>query len=138
MIVIVDDEKWIIGGIIDYLEDRAERIDNRYTPKFFNTPVKAIEFIKKNSKKIDIIISDIGMDYGDGDLNKEEKGGTQFINNISQQTNIPIIINTIHNRQYFENELTSEIDNNNLYYINRNDDADSNELYKIIDKNLKI
>ncbi|GEM_PF-2429708 len=136
MIVIVNDERWITEGIIDYLEDKSEKIDIRYTPEFFSTPIEALGFIMNNADEIDIIISDIMMDFGDGNINIETKGGAHFINRIrleKELTNIPIIINTIFHISYFENELNHNIDNEFIFYTNTNNDPDSSKLYEFID-----
>ncbi|MCD4745092.1 MAG: hypothetical protein K8R58_02210 [Bacteroidales bacterium] len=138
MIVFIDDEKWVIKGILDYFENRYKKInDSRLNPIHFFTAVDAEEYIDDNISDINLFIIDIGMDYGDGDLNKETSGGVQFINKLKDTIatkHIPIIILSIHNLNYFESDLEYPIDNKSLFYVNRNDDANNDLLYPLVDK----
>ncbi|MCD4745093.1 MAG: hypothetical protein K8R58_02215 [Bacteroidales bacterium] len=138
MIVFIDDEKWIIKGIIDYFENKCKLTeDSRWNPKHFFSPVEVEKFISYNISDINLFIIDIGMEYGDGDLNKEISGGVHLVNILQTKPttkHIPIIILSIHNLNYFESDLIHPIDNKLLFYVNRNDDANNDLLYPLIDK----
>jgi hypothetical protein len=141
MIVIIDDEKWIINPIIDFFNDKARRINERYCIKHFYRAVEAISFINENVYRIDLIIVDVAMDYGDGDVNKEISGGAQLISELKAcnlTKDIPIIIYSIHKLDYFKDDLQQNpIDEKSIYYINRDEDANNNLLYPLVDKIIK-
>ncbi len=137
MIVIVDDERGNIAGVLEYLKYKSTNIDPRYDPLIFDSPDDAIKVINNNKNDIDIIISDIGMYYENNSSYSAEYGGSLFINDIDG-INKPIIIYSIHQRQEFEKKLNNPIDNRYIHFVNKNDDANSNELYPLIDKILEI
>lgn len=137
MIVFIDDEKWIIQGMLDRFEDLSERKNKSYLTKHFFYATKALEYITDNVSEVNLIITDIAMDYGDGDLNKEITGGVQFVNSIKSNPllkHIPIIILSIHPQNNFSGDLDYPIDDKTIFYVNRNEDANNNWLYPLVEK----
>jgi CheY-like chemotaxis protein len=140
MIVFIDDEKWLIECYIDELDNKSKS-EPKYSPIHFYYPKDALIFIKENSVSIDLIIMDMAMDYGDGNLLSEDPGGIQFYKNIKMDPtlmNIPIIIMTVHGEHYVSSLLKTQNINDSLtIYIYRGQSDMSFFLWKSIDQAIK-
>lgn len=133
MVVFIDDEKWIIQSYIDELEIKSE-IDSNFQPMHFRFPKEAMEFIQENINLIKVVVIDIGMDYGDGELITREPGGVQLYENIRNNkstNNIPIIILTVFEKSDLDNRIPLD-DNFLTTYINRNQPDRDESLWKNI------
>ncbi len=131
MVVFIDDEKWIIEAYLDELQKKSET-DLNYKPKHFFYPKKAFDFLMMKYQQIKVIIIDIGMDYGDGNIMNNEPGGIQFYKELIKTPNlnkIPVIILTIYPRSQISKVNEIELDNNpKVTYIHR-DQSNRNELF---------
>lgn len=138
MIVFIDDEKWCIEGYIDNFNNK-EKNNKRYELKHFFYPIEAWEFLRQNRDKIDLIILDIALDYGDGNILSEEDGGVQFLKEINSEANfnkIPILIYSVVPKEEIEFEAKLIIENeDSIYYLNRNCKED--EFYDLVDRIIK-
>ena len=97
MIIFIDDERWIIDQYLENLSNIAKKNANYITRHFF-FPVDALDYIKEKHNEINVIILDIGMDYGDGNILTKEPGGVQLFREIRNNPSlkkIPVIILTV-------------------------------------------
>ena len=139
MIVFIDDEKWLIEGFIDRFNHKKKH-DPRYENKHFFFPLEAWPFLKENLENIDLIILDIALDYGDGNILNEFDGGIQFLNEFTADKNfdkIPILIYSIMSKDKIERDSGLTIDNEKFIdYLNR--DSKDEEFYKRVEKLLRL
>ena len=140
MVVLIDDEKWIIGAYIDELEVKATR-QYEYKPIHFYFPNQALKFILQNVEKINVIVLDIGLEYGDYNLMPSEPGGIQFYNKIKNDPllkEIPVIILTVYELHQVAKTIYINPTNNHLLcYINRNQSDRDDIFWKNIDLTIK-
>lgn len=138
MIVFIDDEKWVIEGYIDRFNQKKSK-DNRYDSMHFFYPKVAWPFLRENLAKINLIIMDIALDYGDGNILNELDGGIQLLKEIAadvQFKEIPILIYSIRPKDKIERDSGLIIDQlKNIEYLNR--DCKDEEFYKRVEKMLK-
>jgi CheY-like chemotaxis protein len=134
MIVFIDDERWVIEGYIDRFNVKKDN-DKRYELKYFKYPKDAWQFLRENRENIDLIILDIALDYGDGNILNEVDGGIQFLNEIKKETEfnrIPILIYSVVPQDKIERDSGLYInDENNLDYLNR--DCKDEEFYNRVE-----
>lgn len=135
MIVFIDDEKWLIEGYIDRFNNK-KMADQKYENVHFYYPKEAWSFLKENCERIDLIILDIALDYGDDNILDEVDGGIQFLKEIKEEKNvnrIPILIYSIRPKEKIEREAILSIDDkNNIDYLNR--DCKDEEFYQRVEK----
>lgn len=138
MIVFIDDEKWVIEGYIDRFNQKKIKND-KYDTRHFFYPKEALPFLKENANKIGLIIMDIALDYGDGNILNELDGGIQFLKEIAidkQFKETPILIYSIRPKDRIEKDSGLNIDQlKNIEYLNR--DCKDEEFYKRVEKMLK-
>lgn len=138
MIICIDDEKWGIEGYLDRFNQKKTK-DRRYENAHFFKPKDAWPFLKENACKIDLIILDIALDYGDGNIMNELDGGIQFLKEIvkdAQFKETPILIYSIRSRDKIERESGLTIDREkNIEYLNR--DCKDEEFYQRVEKMLR-
>jgi len=138
MIIFIDDEKWVIEGYIDRF-DQMKRSDSRYKNKHFFYPKEAWPFLRDNAGTIDLIILDIALDYGDGNILNELDGGIQFLKEIIQDgqcKGIPILIYSIRPKDKIERDSGLTIEQyKNIDYLNR--DCKDEEFYQRVEHMLK-
>jgi two-component system, chemotaxis family, sensor kinase CheA len=92
-IVIIDDEKIVADTIVDLIKENNKI---HCTPKYFENPTQALEFVYKNYKRISLILSDYKM---------PQMSGLDFKKNLSEQARqIPFLLIT----GFFSKELATE------------------------------
>ena len=133
MIVFIDDERWSISGYLDFIDSRTKHNPKYFCTHFF-TPHDAFPFIEENIAKIDLIVLDLMLDYGDYEISYKKSGGLKFLSELralNRFDDIPVLIYTVVSRLNIP-----EIDNyNNVYFLNR--DSSDTEFYNIVDHLLK-
>jgi len=141
MVVIIDDEKTLISAYIEELESKV-KIDPRFKPKHFFYATDALIFIKAEAPKVDVIVIDIGMDFGDNNLMPSEPGGIKLYHELRSSDilkKIPIIFLTIYDKQQVG--LVKDIDLENdplLVYIRRNQPDRNAMFWNSINKAIKV
>jgi len=135
MIIFIDDEKWGIEGYLDRFDQKKIK-DSRYENKHYFKPKDAWPFLKANAGKIDLIILDIALDYGDGNILNELDGGIQFLKEIvndGHYKETPILIYTIRPKDKIERDSGLIIDRGkNIEYLNR--DSKDEEFYQRVER----
>ena len=137
MIIFIDDERWGIGGYLDRFNQRKTK-DRRYENAHFFKPKDAWPFLKANAGNINLIILDIALDYGGGNLLNELDGGIQFLKEIVKDGHYketPILIYSIRPKDKIERDSGLIIDQGkNIEYLNR--DCKDEEFYQRVEKML--
>jgi len=132
----IDDEKAIISGIFDYFESKANN-NPKYEPVHYYDSVEALQFLQENIDKIDLIIIDIAMEYGDGKY-YEEYGGIILLKKISQmRLKIPVIILSVVGKDVVESQYGSSLEIN-VKHINRKTNNYAEILYGMVKETLEV
>lgn len=122
MILFVDDEKWIMSSLLDNFEYKAKS-DERYNVKHFFFSVDALKFLEENKKDIEIIVLDIGMDFGD-DRNEPIFGGVKLLQKLVEfrkTNNLSIVIFSVVKKELVEEQFGMSLEGISEF-ISRNDE----------------
>ena len=95
--------------------------------------------MRENREKIDLIILDIALDYGDGNILNDLDGGIQFLKEIKEEegfAKIPLLIHSIVSKDEIEEDSGINIDEEKyIDYLYR--DCEDREFYERVEKMLK-
>lgn len=134
MIIFIDDEHWVIEGYIDRFNSKKKE-DARYENKHFFYPKEAWPFIRRKFEEIELIILDIALDYGDGNILNEIDGGIQFLKEIRNERvfdKIPILIYSVIQKDKVQRDSGLKIGvDTNIGHLNR--DCKDDDFYKLVE-----